>query len=242
MVLMIAAVATVAVVGPFGGDDASGQPPPTRMEAKAERIETQLDERPDDTKLLRATILAWVGAANDRISNSRLLGKPIPFPAVVRDSRIALALWPVFLEQTGGEASASVAENMTNAYMTLTEIGSRDPAQIEADLAGAVRASRIAGRHIHDVHTLSPAAIIAYYNGEFGQGEEIADTAVSTVEREIRPVVRQQFVDYRKYAEVFRRLLKQAKRQLRETGAARLAEPLKLYRNAAELNEDDPTR
>lgn len=210
------------------------------MEAKAEQIEAQLEERPDDTKLLLDTMLAWLNAGHDQLNN-RLEGKPVRYPAMARDYRIGLGFWPTFLERTGGEASANVGENVANAYMTLTEIGSRDPAQIEADLADALRASQIAGRHIHDVHTLSPGAIIAYYDGKFDLGERIAATTLASAERQSRPGVRQQFVEYRERAEVFRRLLREAKQELRETGAARLAEPLKLFRTEAELNQDDPT-
>jgi len=239
---LVAIAAGLLIARPFGEEDArSDGPPPTRLEAKAQRIEARLEERPDNARLLRAATHAWLDAAHDRISSSRLKGAPIPFPALAHDYRAALKFWHAFLDQTGGEASADVAEAIANAYMNLTEIGSRDPAQIEADIAGAVRASQIAGRHIHDVHTLSPVAIIAYYNGEFDRGERTAGTTLATAERQVRPAVRQQFVEYRESAEVFRRLLRQAKQELRETGRPRLAEPLKVYRSTAELNQDDPT-
>lgn len=242
MLLLIVAAGVVLIAEPFGDEKASGEPAPTPLEAKAEGVEAQLEESPNDAKLLRAALLAWSDAANDRISSSRLREVPIPYPALARDYVTVLRLWRSYLRQTGGTAGAALAENMANTYMRLAEIGSRDPAQIEADVAGAVRAIGIAGRLSHTLDALSNVAIFAYYNDEFGRGERMARTTLTTAPPESRPSVQEQFAEYRGNAGTFLRLLREARRELRETGRARLAEPLKVYRTSAELNEDDPAQ
>lgn len=239
-VLLVVTAGVVLITEPFGGEEASGKPAPTPLEAKAEGVEARLEGRPDDAKLLRATLLAWYDAANDRISSSRLKGVAIPYPALARDYIAVLTLWRSYLRQTGGAAGAELAENMANTYMRLAEIGSRDPAQIVADVAGAVRAIGIAGRLSHNLHTLSNVAIFAYYNDEFGRGERMAHTTLTTVPPGSRPSIRQQFAEYRGTARVFLGLLREARRELRETGRARLAESLRVYRTSSELNENDP--
>lgn len=241
-ILVVVAAAVVLIAEPFGDEKASGEPAPTPLEAKSEGLEAQLEESPNDAKLLRAALLAWYEAANDRISSSRLKGVQIPYPALARDYVAVLRLWRLYLRQTGGTADAGLAENMANTYMRLAEIGSRDPVRIEADIAGAVRAIGIAGRLSHSLDALSNVAIFAYYNGEFGRGERIARTTLTTVPPESRPSIKEQFAEYRGNARVFLHLLREARRELRETGRARLAEPLKVYRTSSELNEDDPTK
>jgi hypothetical protein len=242
VILLAAVIGVVLIVEPFGDEEASGEPAPTPLEAKAEGIEARLEERPDDAKLLRAGLLAWLDAANDRISSSRLKGVPIPYPALARDYATALGFWPSYLRQTGGRAGAELAESMANVYMRLAEIGSHYPARIEANIAGAVRAIGIASRLSHSLHILSNAAIFAYYKGEFDRGERMARTTLTTVPPNSRPLVRQQFAEYRSNARVFLRLLREARQELRETGRARLTEPLRVYRTSSELNEDDPAQ
>lgn len=239
-ILLAIAAGVVLVAQPFGDEEASGDPASTPLEAKAEGVEAGLEESPNDAKLLRATLLAWYEAANDRISSSRLKGVAIPYPALARDYIAVLTLWRSYLRQTGGMSGSELAENMANTYMRLAEIGSRDPARIEADIDGAVRAIGIAGQRSHILHTLSNVAIFAYYNDEFGRGARMARTTLMTVLPESRPGVREQFAEYRGTARVFLGLLREARRELRETGRARLAEPLRVYRTSSELNEDDP--
>lgn len=241
-VLVGVAAGIVLIAQPFGRQDASGEPAPTPLEAKAEELEARLAEKPDDPTLLRTTLLAWYEAANDRISSSRLRGVAIPYRALARDYMIVLGLWRSYLRQTDEMAGAELAANMANVYMRLAEIGSRDPARIEADIAGAVRAIGIARRHSQAIDTLSNVAIFAYYNDEFGRGERRARTTVTTVPPESRPSVREQFAEYRRTARVFLHLLREARRELRETGRARLTKPLRVYRTSSELNEDDPAK
>lgn len=239
---MLIAVGALLIAQPFGqGDTASGKPPPTRLEAKAAQIEAQLAETPADAKLLRSTTTAWIEAGNERISHSRLTGVGPSFPAIVRDYRTGLEAWRGFLRQTSGEASTELAEMAGSTYFRLTEIGTRDLAQLESDIADSVAAMRIASRHNHTLFTLSNVAFFEYFNGEFDSGERMAETARTEVTKELLAGVEEQFVEYRERAEVFRRQLQRARGELRRTGNELLPKPLKVYRSSTELNTDDPT-
>lgn len=240
--LLVAAAGVALIAQPFASEKSPDKPAATPLEAKAEEVEARLEQRPGGAKLLRAALLAWYEVANDRISSSRLKGVAIPYPALAHDYVVVLRLWRSYLRQTGGDAGADLAANMANTYMRLSEIGSRDPARIEADIAGAVRAIGIASRHSRALDTLSNVAIFAYYNDEFERGKKAARTTLTTVPPASRPGIREQFAEYRGTARTFLRLLREARRELRRTGRARLIEPLKVYRTSSELNEDDPAK
>ena len=201
-VLLFVVVATVLIAQPFGGADSTPTKPPlTRSERQATRADARVAEAPNDAKLVSAATLAWIGAADDRISHSRLTGRAMDFPAIARDYRAGVGQWRRFLRLSGGEASGELAEAAGAACFRLTEIGTRDLAQLEDDLGNAVAAERIAGRHNHTLFTLSNVAFFEYFNGEFASGERMAETAMTEVVGKLLPGVEGQFVEYRERAE-----------------------------------------
>lgn len=240
--LSAAVVAALLVTQPFGGGGTAAEgPPPTQLEAKAERLAERAAEEPGDAGATRAALVAWIDAGNDRVDQSRFDEAEPDFSTAVRDYRRGLGLWPGFLRLTGGEASADLAEGAGDTYFRLTEIGTRDLARLEADLAAGLAAMRIAGGHNHTLYTLSHQAIFSYFNGEFDGGEATAETAKADVEPDVLDAVENQFVEYRERAEVFRGQLRRARQELRRSGEDLLARPLKVFRSNAELNDDDPT-
>jgi hypothetical protein len=237
------------VVKPFDGESSSHPsrppaPPPTAEEKKAAAIERRLTDAPGDEKLLQAATMAWIGGGNERLSKARFGRLPsghVTIPAVInRDYRAGLRAWNRYLRATGGEAGVNLAETAGETYFVLMEIGSRDLGELEADAAGAARALRIAGRQRPDMFTLSNVAIFEYYNDEFAAGDKAARGAAADVPPATAKEVIVELREYRELGQTFRWLLRRGARELRETGASLLKEPLKAYRTAAYLNQEEP--
>lgn len=237
------------VAKPFDGESSSqpsrpASPPPTAEERKAEAIERRLADAPSNEKLLQAATQAWVNAGNERLSKARFARLPsghVTIPAVInQDYRAGLRAWNRYLRATRGDAGVNLAETAGETYFVLMEIGSRDPAQLEADAAGAAQALRIAGRHRPDFFTLSNVAVFEYYNGEFAAGDIAARGAAADAPPATAKEALVELREYRELGQTFRWLLRQGARELRETGESLLKEPIKAYRTQAYLNQEEP--
>lgn len=231
--MLCAALVVVTLAG--CGGEGHAQPPPSSLERKAARIEARLAHRPDDARLLRATMQAWIAAGSHRIYTANLKGRPVRGRASA-DFRMGLRFWQRYLRQTGGDAGYELAELVGGTYFALLEIGSRDVREIEQNAAEAARALRIAGRHRHNLFTLSNVAVYAYFNGENAVGDRAARGAVADVPKARRWIVFEQLDTSRERGEVFQAHLERAARQLRESGDAELEQPLRAFASYAGIN------
>lgn len=245
--MLVAAAALLLIVQPFSGDDASSDRPSrassdrlprTPYEKRAEEIEKQLSENPKNERLLHTTTTAWIAAGNNKIRRTRFEGQLRP-AGIRRDFKAGLRAWNRYLQRTGGEADANLAEQAGDSFFKLMEIGSRNLTEIEANAAGAARALRIAGRHLPTLFTLSNVAINEYFNGEFAAGDKAARGAAADVSKAQAKGVIVELREYRELAELFRGQLKQSMEQLRATGAKQLSEPLKAYASSTGLNTEE---
>jgi hypothetical protein len=240
LVFLVAGV-FVLVVRPFDGNSSAERLPPTPLEKKAKRIERRIAREPEDPKLLIASMRVWIGAGNDRVFKAREASRPFPY-AVVEDFKAGLQAWRAYLRQTGGEAKVDNAELAAGTYVNLLELGSTDIAEIESNAAGAARAEQIAGRQRQNLYTLSNVAVYDYLNGEYGAGNKAEREAAAIFDEPSRAkIVTEQLDAYRERAETFRKLLKQAAAEARESDDGQLQEPLKAYVASGGLNEEDPT-
>jgi hypothetical protein len=240
-ILLVAGVILVLSLVPLGSDPKANPRPLSPSERKAKRMEERLAAKPSDRKLQLATFDAWVEAGGQRLTEIDVEIEPIP-AAVREDLEAGLRIWDRYLEQTEGKAGADIAETAGEVSFELAEIGSRDPADLEADVARAAKALQIAGRQRHTLYTLSNVSVYAYYNGEYARGNIAAKGAASGFKKKSRrAIVFEQLDFYRGNAKVFRRLLRQANAELDETGDELLEKPLKAYSGQAGLNKDDPT-
>jgi len=240
LLLAIACVLTLAV-GQGDTDTHSTRPPLSPLERKARQMERRLAAMPTDRRLLLATMEAWLEAGHRRLSKIDVEVESVP-TAVRDDLEDGLRIWDRYLEQTGDEAGVEVAELAGGSSMELAEIGSRDPARVEADVARAALALRIAGRHRPTLFTLSNTAVFAYFNGETARGEVAAAGAAADPQnsRQLRKIAIEQLNGYQERGETFRRLLEEAKAELHESGDELLERPLKAFVHHAGLNKDDP--
>jgi hypothetical protein len=226
---------------PLKGDTSASRRPLSRQERKAERLERRSAAKPGDQNRQLAAMEAWFEAGGSQLTRVDVEIEPIP-AAVREDFEAGLRIWDRYLEQTGGKVGADAAETAGAVSFELAEIGSRDPQDIEADVARAARALEIAGRHRHTLYTLSNVSVYAYFNGEYARGDVAARGAASGFKkRRRRAIVFEELDSSREHAKVFRRLLRQANAELGESGDELLEKPLKVYSGAGGINKDDPT-
>ncbi len=226
---------------PLESEPSASRRPLSPRERKAERIERRSAAKPEDRKLQLAAIEAWIEAGGARLTPVDVEIEPIP-AAVREDFEAGLQVWDDYVKQTGGKPDTDMAETAGTASFELAEIGSRDPEDIEADVARAAKALKIAGKRRHTLYTLSNVSVYAYFNGEYARGDIAAKGAASGFKKRWRrAIVFEQLDSSREKAKVFRRLLRQANAKLGESGDELLETPLKAYSGAAGLNKDDPT-
>jgi hypothetical protein len=223
------------------GDGGVKNRPLSAQEREAKRIERRLARAPGDRGLQLEAVEAWVEAGGQRLSDVDVTTEPIP-GAVRVDFEAGLRIWDRYLTQTGGDAGAEIANSAGEVSFALAEIGSRDPADIEADIARAARALQIAGRRQPTLYMLSNVAVYSYFDGEYARGDVAARGAAATFrQRSRRRIVFEQLDSSREHAEVFRRLLAHANAELDESGDDLLEEPLRAYSGAVGLNKEEPT-
>lgn len=214
------------------------------QEKKAVRIEKRLAEDPTNKGLLQATMKTWIGAGSDRFENLDAFSKPIQIPdAVTEDYEVGLRAWEDYLRQTGGEAGRDVAEMASLTYFQLVEIGSKDPREATANVAGAVRAQKIVSAHDPGMFTLSDLAIYQYFNGELSTGDRTARAAAVDVRGDggIEPRdVKGQLNEYKERGEKFVARVRKGFETLEETGEEELETPIKGYGAPAGINGYEP--
>ena len=226
--------------GLLGGGDSTGRPYPlTRLEQQAEETQDSFDSQPESARLARLAMRAWLAAGGERATDLESKAHPV-LAAPAEDFGAGLRDWHRYLQVTA-RVDPDLAEQAGNTYFTLLEIGSRDLGEIEANAVGAARALQIAGRLRPILFTLSNEAIYEYFNGEFAAGDRAARAAAADAPAQTVAAVRGQFAGYRERAQFFRGQLRRAKAELRRTGKDLLAKPLKAYRDALNLNKEDPT-
>lgn len=241
--LIIASIVVLMLLPSNDGNSMDPDPRPlSTHERKAKRLERRLEASPDNEKLWARAIEAWNRAGGQWLLNRDFGDKQVP-AAVREDFSAAVGIWDHYLERKADEANAGIAEVAATIYMQLAEIGSRDPTKVEDYVASAARASEIAGRHHPILFTLSNTAVYAYFNGETARGEVAAEGAAADAHsKQLHRVAVDQLNEYQERGETFRRLLSEAKAELRESGDELLDEPLKAYVQRAGLNKDDPTK
>ena len=243
-ILAVVGGAALLSVGPFDGDDTGpSRPPATPLEKKAERVEQQSNKSPRDEELLLLTARRWIEAGNDRLNKIEFRQNPIP-SVVPDDLKRGLEAWRKYLAATGGESPAHMAELAGYTYFQLVEIGSTDPAEAEANAAGAARALRIAAKKKHTLSTLSLLAINEYFNGGLAAGDRAARTAAATVKGgrdaiESRDVL-EQLNEYKERGEKFVARVKKGFETLEESGEEELETPIKGYGAPAGINGYEP--
>jgi hypothetical protein len=244
IVPLVIAGALVLMLLPSGGDRGADRPPRglTGHERKAQRLERRAAAHPGDERLSARAIRTWNRAGGQWLLERDFGDSRIP-PAVREDFRHSVGVWDRYLARTGDDANPDIAETAAEIYMQLAEIGSRDPERVERDVAGAARASEIAGRGKPILYTLSNTAIYAYFNGETRRGEVAADGAAADAgdNKQLRTIAIDQLNGYQERGETFRRLLREAKDEMEESGDDLLDEPLKAYVHQVGLNKEDPS-
>lgn len=238
--LVVAALLFLMLV-PSGNKPEAAPRPFSRLERKPTQLERRLADYPGDRGLRRATIKAWFKAGHWRIFRRPIGVETIP-TGIRDDLADGLRHWDAYFRQTGGEGSAEFVETAANTSMEIAEIGSRDPRQVEVAVERAARASEIAGERNPILYTLSNTAIYAYFNGEFKRGDVAATGAADDPEnsKRLKQIAIDQLEAYRERGEAFRRLLREAKAELRDSGDELLDEPLKAFVHLAGLNKEDP--
>jgi hypothetical protein len=231
----------VVVLGQSKGQPQAKSRPLSSEERGAEKLERRLARSPGNHRLQLAAMEAWVEAGAQRLFHRNVESERIPV-GVRQDFEAGMRIWDRYLEQVGGKADIDTAEIASSISLELAEIGSRDPADLEADVARAARAVQIAGRHRPTLFTLSNVAVYSYFNGEYARGDVAAKGAAETfMAKRRQDIVYEQLDSSREWAKVFRRLLAHANAELEESGDELLEEPLKAYTSEAGINKDEPT-
>ncbi len=208
-------------------------------EKKAVRIEKRLAEEPNNEGLLVAAVKTWIGAGAERLIKIDTNYQPIP-DAVGEDYEASLQAWNEYLKQTGGEASAELAEMAGGTFFQLAEIGSKSPHELTASVAAAVRAEKIVCKHEPSMFTFSDLAIYQYFNDEYAEGDKTSRRAVLDIGKSDRPSVAAQLKGYRERSKVFVSEVKKGFETLEETGEEELETPIRAYAHSAGINGEDP--
>lgn len=255
---MLGAITAAGVAGALllalvdsGGESSKAEPgdgqiqrsrPLSMHERSAKRLESRIAAQPGDQRLKRRAIETWIEAGSERLVR-REVGETLVPRLAREDYEAAARIWGRYLEQSKRPPDAATAETAASVLIALAEIGTRDLDLLEGYVAGAARAVAIAGEKKRTLFTLSNVAVYAYFNGEYARGDVAAKAAAADAHtKRLHRIAVDQLAAYRERGETFRRLLRQARIELDESGEELLDEPLRAFVHSSGLNKDDPTQ
>jgi hypothetical protein len=197
------------------------------FEEQAERIEGRLAKDPTDEALLLALTRARISVGNAQTEVDPQTGVPGTPPAEAReDFDQALQAWNRYLKQAGADPNPAAAQLVASTFFGLAERGSVNLAEIEENLATAVRAQRIVAERRPNVGSLSALAIYEFFNGDFAAGDEAAERAAAgATSKPEAQNVEKQLAGYRKRAKRYVTQAEQFAKAQQKAGREQLQNP-----------------
>lgn len=216
------------VVGPFnlgelagGGSGDAGKV----FEEQVERLEGRLAKDPTDEALLLALTRARISAGNAQAEIDPQTGLPGPPPPEASDDfEQALQAWNRYLKQAGDDPNPAAAQLVAQTSFGLAE-SSTGITDIEANVAAATKAQRIAAEQRPSVGSLTTLAIYQYFNGEFAAGGKTTKRAVASAPAAEAKSIEKQLADYRKRSKQFEQQKKQFAKAQQGVGKEQLLNP-----------------
>jgi hypothetical protein len=240
LALLMGASLFVAV-GPFNlaeiVGNGSGGSAAEVLDEQSERIEGRLAKDPGNEQLLLALTRTRIAAGNAQVEPGTETTAAVIPASAQDDYEAALGAWLTYLKQAGDDPNPAAAQLVAGTFFRLAESGSV-LGEIEANLAEAAKAQRIAVEEQPNLGSLSSLAIYEYFNGDFAAGDQASKGATAQAPSKAEAKgVEKQLDEYRKFAKDFQKRARQAAQAQAGSGKEQLESPLRGLGAGSSLGE-----